>query len=65
MGVASLVIGPYYLHTGTNSGKLKVDSMGGRGRNWPWPENLLYLKNKFLNCADFLNADSDAIIIFG
>ena len=23
--------------------------------------NLLYLKNKFMNWADFLNADSDAI----
>ena len=26
------------------------------------PQNLLYLKNEYMNCADYLNADSDAIV---
>ena len=31
-----------FLHTGTNSGKLKVNSMilGGRGQKWQCPFNL-------------------------
>ena len=26
------------------------------------PQNLLYFKNEYINCADYLNADSDAIV---
>ena len=58
-----------FLHVGTNSGKLKVDSTI-LGCAWSkvamaflfmryW--NPLYLKNEFMNLAAFLNADSDAV----
>ena len=58
-----------FLHVGTNSRKLKVDSMIFR---WVWsnmamvcqfmrPQNLLHL-NEFMNWADILNVATDAII---
>ena len=53
----------FFLHAGTNSGKLKVDSMIF---GWAWSKIavafLLYQKNEFINWADFLNAASDAIV---
>ena len=61
-----------FLHAATNSGKLKVDSMIF---GWAWskmamafwfirPLYLLHLKNTLINCADFLNANSD-VVVFG
>ena len=60
----------YFLHAGTASGKLKVISLIF---GWAWskigvaidfmkPKNLVFCKNKFMNWADFLNADNDTIL---
>ena len=40
------------------------DFLGRSGEKWSWPFNSweLYLKNEYMTWADFLNADSDAII---
>ena len=57
-----------FFHADTNSGKVKVNSTIF---GWAWskmaiacmrPQYLFYLKNEFMNWADFFNADSDAII---
>ena len=64
------------LCVGTNSGKLKVwfKDFWVNGRKWAWsfsswdPKicfiliNLLYLNNEYMNWADIVNADSDAVI---
>ena len=59
-----------FLDVGTNLGKLKVDSMifgcaqseMAMAIQFTRLSNLLYLNNEFMNWADFLNADSGAII---
>ena len=50
------------LHAGTNLERLKVDSMIFRPQPFSSWDPKLYLKHEFMNWADFLNADSDAII---
>ena len=49
-----------FLHAGTNSGKLKVDSI-----IFVWAMSKMavaFLKNEHMNWADHFNADSDAIV---
>ena len=59
-----------FFHAGTNSGKLKVDSMIF-GQVWSkmvinfWvmrAQNQRYLKNEFMNWGDFLTANADYCI---
>ena len=54
-----------FLHTGINSGKLKITSII---TGWVWskisasymvPWKLLYLKNELLNCTGFIHADTN------
>ena len=44
----------------TNSGMLIQWFLGGNGQNGH--KNMLYLKNECINWADFLNAESDAML---
>ena len=55
----------FFFHAGTNSRKLKVDLMifgWARSKMFLGPWNVLYLENRFINLANVLNADCDAII---
>ena len=59
----------WFLHAGTKSEKIKLIQwfwvgMVNNGHGLLVHESLesAYLKNEFMNWADFLNADSDAII---